>query len=536
MGKNNNLSLGFTDSQRYIFYGFLALLLFPALLINLGLMPLINDEAIRGLVALEMELSGNYITPTLNGEYYYNKPPLYNWFLLISFWLTGEASEFTLRLPTLFFLLAYAATIFYYVRQHFSNQIALICAFVFLTCGRILFWDSLLGLIDICFSWVMFLLFMTVFHRFQKRQFWQLFLITYTLTAIGFMLKGLPAIVFQAITILTWFIYKKEWKQLFKPANFAGLGLFFLIIGSYYLTYHQYNSLENVFTTLFTESSKRTVVNYGIGNTILHLFTFPFEMIYHFLPWSLLIIYFLKKGVLRWILQDDFITFCLVIFLANIIIYWTSPEVYPRYLLMLVPLLFIVFVYLHQFHQAERTWQYRVVQGSLFLLIGLVLISFGASFFLERLDIVEGRYWKSALLLMSAIPLVYFFYQYKNERFAAAFAILLIARIGFNWFVLPDRLANDWGSLVRESAVKSAKRTLGEPLFIYETARPEEMQSFYITAVRREILRAKSEDFNTTDYYIIDPLKSDGKLEYIKYDEVKVRHQKHRLAVAKLKE
>ena len=40
-----------------------------------------TDEAIRSLVALEMKLSGNLITPTLHGEYYYNKPPLYNWIL-----------------------------------------------------------------------------------------------------------------------------------------------------------------------------------------------------------------------------------------------------------------------------------------------------------------------------------------------------------------------------------------------------------------------------------------------------------------------
>ena len=68
-----------TDRQRYIFYGVILVLLLPALLINLGLLTLINDEAIRGLVALEMQISGNYITPTLNGAFYYNKPPLYNW-------------------------------------------------------------------------------------------------------------------------------------------------------------------------------------------------------------------------------------------------------------------------------------------------------------------------------------------------------------------------------------------------------------------------------------------------------------------------
>ena len=57
-------------------------LLLPALLINLGLMSFIDDEGIRSLVALEMRLSGNYMAPTMNGEWYYNKPPLFKWIRL----------------------------------------------------------------------------------------------------------------------------------------------------------------------------------------------------------------------------------------------------------------------------------------------------------------------------------------------------------------------------------------------------------------------------------------------------------------------
>ena len=63
--------------------GFFLLLLFalPAFFINLGLLPLFADEPTRANVALEMILSGNYSVPTIGGEYYYNKPPFYNWIL-----------------------------------------------------------------------------------------------------------------------------------------------------------------------------------------------------------------------------------------------------------------------------------------------------------------------------------------------------------------------------------------------------------------------------------------------------------------------
>ena len=57
----------------------LLFLAIPPFFINLGLLPLFADEPTRANVALEMILSGNYSVPTIGGEYYYNKPPVYNY-------------------------------------------------------------------------------------------------------------------------------------------------------------------------------------------------------------------------------------------------------------------------------------------------------------------------------------------------------------------------------------------------------------------------------------------------------------------------
>ena len=103
--------------QKYLY--FLAmLLLIPALGINLGLLTFIDDEAMRALIALEMKLSGNYITPTINGAYYYNKPPLYNWILLFYFELAGIFNEWVARTPTLVAIVGFSTTIFYF----FTNE------------------------------------------------------------------------------------------------------------------------------------------------------------------------------------------------------------------------------------------------------------------------------------------------------------------------------------------------------------------------------------------------------------------------------
>ena len=70
---------------------------------HLGVLPLDirTDEARRALVSLEMMLSGDYITPTLNGELYLNKPPLYNWIMVVAMKLGGNYDPFWYRLPVI---------------------------------------------------------------------------------------------------------------------------------------------------------------------------------------------------------------------------------------------------------------------------------------------------------------------------------------------------------------------------------------------------------------------------------------------------
>lgn len=500
------------------------LLLIPALLINLGLLAFIDDEGIRSLVAMEMRFSGDYITPTMHGDYYYNKPPLYNWFLLVFFTIFGRFDEFVARFPTVICLLGYAVTIFYFFKKHYSTKVAFLNAFFLITCGRMLFWDSMLGLIDTCFSWVIFTLFMWVYHHFRSEKWYTLFAGAYFLGAIAFLLKGLPAVVFLGFTLLAWFIYKRSFKKLFSLQHILGGLIFILIVGGYYLAYYFKNpDIERVFATLFSESSRRTITNYGIGDTILHIFSFPFEMIYHFLPWTLLVIYFIRRDIKKLILQDEFITYNLLIFLANIILYWTSPQVYPRYLLMMAPLIFSSYVYLHQIHRQENTWQYRFL-SKLFLVV-CILIALGslATFFLDRPLDIPYRTLKGVALFLGLGSLAYLYYRQVEQRMVILVLFLVVFRIGFDLFVLPDRNQNDYGDECRISAIETGDSLSKESFFVYGITPYQAATSFYMTRAYGEIIRQKIGDFRAQDYYLIDP-RFYPELPYREIKRVKVRH------------
>ena len=521
----------FTKQQQYLFFGFILLLLVPALLINLGLIPFIDDEAMRALIALEMDLSGNYITPTINGEYYYNKPPFYNWFLLLWFKAFGSYEEFVSRLATVFCLLAYAATIFYFSKKHYSTKFAFLNALFLITCGRILIYDSMLGLIDIAFSWVTFTAFMIVYHQYEKRNFYALFGFTYLLTAIGFLMKGLPSLVFQGATLLAFFLYKKDFKKLFSLAHITGGMLFLLIIGAYYFTYNQYNSLETVFNTLIFESSRRTASTHGIGSTILHLFSFPFEVIYHFLPWTVLVVLFFQKSIRKILVADSFIVFCLLIFFANILVYWMSVQVYPRYLFMHLPLLFTSILYLY-FQKNRQPLHKNIIDVVLgFLCFGLLLGIF-APLFLERESEISFLFLKIAILSLLMGSLCWLFIKKKQERLLITIAVLLVARIALNWFVLPERYVIDWGTPVKESSIKVGKEFKGKPLFIFSKTLMQPTNGFYITREREDIFRYKETVDSPAELFIVDPFHVKRNFEYNIKGELKVRYKELTFDVA----
>src|SRR5205085_2927161 len=89
-------------------------------LTHLGSVPvhLFADECRRALVAMEMDLSGNYLVPTLNGEDYLNKPPLYSWIISASYHLFGAYSAFALRFPVIMSILLHGVVIYLILKKY----------------------------------------------------------------------------------------------------------------------------------------------------------------------------------------------------------------------------------------------------------------------------------------------------------------------------------------------------------------------------------------------------------------------------------
>ncbi|GAB4316997.1 MAG: hypothetical protein Kow00127_08640 [Bacteroidales bacterium] len=458
------------DGFKSYWFWFLIMLLtaLPAFLVNLGALPFIDDEAIRSTVAFEMLKSGDYLTPRTAGELYLKKPPLFNWLVAASFRLTGQSGELPGRLVMVFSLLAFIVSIFLLLRKYTGDKIALATAFMFLTTGRILIYESLYGLIDITLSWIVFSVFIGLYRLFEKERWLALFLFGYGLTAVAFLLKGLPALVFLATTLLVLFIDRKRFAVLFSWQHIAGIILFLIITGSYYLAWSLENNLspEAVWNVLFTETTRRTAAHYGIGKTLLHLFTFPFEMIYHFLPWSLLFPVLAFSKVRREVLSHPFYRYLLLCFFFNILVYWSSPEVYPRYILMLIPLILAVGFYGLNIMMEQKSSLRTIWNGLLLFLTGAGLVASAALPFIPFHTSIPLMLIATAGVLLFGGMLILSIYQ-PGHRIYYAIISLLLARIIFDLTVIPERVATSEKAQFREELKEFVESVKDEPVYFW---------------------------------------------------------------------
>lgn len=500
-------------SHTYLLIGTLVLALL-ALFGRLGYMPIDNrsDEARRGLVALEMVLTGNYIVPTLNGVPYLNKPPLYNWLIAGSFRLFGQFNAWALRLPMALSLIGYAFTVFQVVwRQTGNRLLAIRVSLMLVLCARIWFYETLLGLIDLTFSWVIFSMLSCVFVFDRRRQYGWLYISVYGLGALAFLMKGLPAFVFIGLSLLVWFGSTRRWHLLWHPAHLAGLLVGGLLLGTYYFSYFGQSPvpIPTLLGRLVTESAKRTPIERGLAETVLHLLSFPGEFLLHFAPWTLLSALLWRRSVRRWLLREPYMRFCWLMFWGNIWVYWLSPQVYARYVLMLLPFLFVVLARAYTLpwqHTArirgvvEQIWQVGILLSPVALVVALFLPATRA---LPNV----------AIFATVGIPLLlllaWYYWRVPVQRLAIVCLTIVVIRLFFNELVLPGRRVSR--ERYQQNNEAAARLTLGQPLWAEATTFADEVatdiNSFYFTATRRAIL-PKTAHIRPGALYIMDSVRA----------------------------
>ncbi|MCB0640781.1 MAG: glycosyltransferase family 39 protein, partial [Phaeodactylibacter sp.] len=319
----------------------LLLLLLLAAVVFLGwqnVVELRGEEPRRAVVSMEMLFSRSFVVPQLNGWTYYNKPPLFNWVLILFFQLFQRFDEWVVRLPSLLSCFAIAGGQFWMMRRYYDRRTALLGAFFFLFGAEILLYATpFSGEIDLFFSLLICLQVWSIYYFFEKKQYWALFLLSYLFTALGVLTKGLPALPFQAFTLLALFVWKGRWKMLFGIQHISGILLLALIVGTYLWAFNQEAAVWLFIVRQYKEAAQRTGLENQWFSVLLGAGLVPLELLKLLLPGSLFGLFLLSKRVRQAVFSSDFARFSLLFILVNFPLYWFSGDFKPRYVYMFFP-------------------------------------------------------------------------------------------------------------------------------------------------------------------------------------------------------
>lgn len=402
------------------------------------------EEARRAEVSLEMIESGNYIVPQLHFKPYYNKPPFGNWTIAMSMLVFGNTSEWAVRLPGVLSLIGMAVLFYFFLRANGPPEKALLMAVAGLVTTDLLFHGSInAGEIDLVFALLTLGQVLSIYHFGVRQRWWPMFLWSYALMAFGVLTKGVPSIAFQGLTLLPFLVVWKEWKRLFHPAHFVGIGLFLVICGWYFWAYAQQEDVGLYLMNLFNQASERTASEHTLGETLVGLLRFPALFLKLVLPWGVFIVFWFLRPVRKVLLPRPEIRFALLFLAANLWLYWLSPQMHGRYLFMFIPIAtwLLLEAALARSQAADKLWnvlRYLIFASLIIAGWPMILLQWLP---LEALQLESLRELMVVAWTMGILVFVCAYLFWKNKVRIHAFwlivLILAIARLAFDLAVLP---------------------------------------------------------------------------------------------------
>lgn len=339
----------------------------------LGSHPLmVPDEGRYTEIAREMLVTGNYITPHINGTVLMDKPILHYWLeasALKLFGLNEWAARFWPALIGVFgCLLVYASA-----RVLFDRRTGILSA-VILATSPLYFCLAHYANMDLEVGvWISaaLLMFLVAIKKENNKTFFYLF---YFFIALAFLTKGLIGIILPGLVIGIWMLLLNRWRTLLKMHLITGLLIVLVVAAPWYFLMQQAN--PDFFNYFFINQQFTRYLSTDFNNAQPVWYYAPILLI-GLLPWIILLPKtFLEKISLIWKDKQYYsIELFLLIWPLLIIIFFTLPHSKTiGYVVPVTPPLAILLgqTLSHQWGRFAK-WFYGLTSVSVVLLLALTI-------------------------------------------------------------------------------------------------------------------------------------------------------------------
>lgn len=382
------------------------------------------NEAFYADSTRRMLQSGDFITPYYNGELRLEKPPMTYWLVALGYWIFG-VNELGLRfMHVLLALLTGVLTALMAYELTKDKRTALL-SFGTLTLSIQFFANGHYASPEIPFTFfiTLSLFFWLLYYTRGLNAF---LLLAFISSSFAMLVKGIAGFVLPAGVVFFYLLFTNP-KELLKLRYYT-LTLLALALGLWWHIY-QFATKGEVFWKVFYKENIARIIK---GKEPFYFYLL--DMNVSFLPYSFLFFFALAWALIK---VKRELGFFVVWFAFVYGVFSLVKSKIPVYVLPAFPALSVLtsaFVLSHD-------WQ-RIKNHSS-LLISLLL----------SLAIVVGTFYFSlsyALLLLSLLPLLVFFKDYRLSPLAGGIALVLFLKLGIAPYLEEKRKVKELGFYIRE--------------------------------------------------------------------------------------
>lgn len=243
-----------------------------------------SDEPRYAEIAREMVADGHWIVPHFNGEVYFNKPPLFFWFVGLFSLIGGAVTELTARLPAALMGFGTVLVVFFLGKRLVNQRVGFFAALMLATLPQFHKYARLVRL-DLPFTFFITLAIASfLYARIAVKQKKWYFFASWLFMGLATLLKGPLGIFLSLCVIFFYLLFNKELRFFKQIQPLAGAIIFFSVVFVWFIPAHlsggseytEGNTIKNGFMYLINPWNHSATLYYY----------FP-ELLVGAAPWSL---------------------------------------------------------------------------------------------------------------------------------------------------------------------------------------------------------------------------------------------------------
>jgi 4-amino-4-deoxy-L-arabinose transferase-like glycosyltransferase len=396
----------------------------------LGSRPLsVPDEGRYVEIPREMTVTGDWLTPRLNGVKYFEKPPLVYWITALSIKLFG-LSEWSARLVPAFFALLGCLSLYTAGTTLFSRRAGILSAIVLAT--SVLYYAlSRTVILDLPVTALLTLSLCAFLIALREPDGWKrraLLYVFYAGCGLTMLTKGLIGVAIPGMIIFVWMLVMNQWRILRSLYLPSGIALFLLIAAPWHILVQRAN--PEFFNFYFIHEHFERYLSKVHGRYKPFWFFIP-VLAGGLFPWSAFLVQAVRRALPRW--KDRHLhreTVFLLLWAGLIFLFFSasSSKLIPYILPVFPPLALIIGKYL------ADAWEQGAIPGFHGAYVGLFFLALALAAalallprFRPEIDVAVFRPYSTALtvILLASVAITWF--QKKRHGVQRSLTALFIA-------------------------------------------------------------------------------------------------------------